>query len=265
MPVHPSAIISLKAELSEDIYVGPHVIIEHPVKIGRGTRIEANACIMGYTEIGEECHIHMGAILGGEPQDRSYKGGVSYLKIGNRNVIREYVTIHRGTKEDSSTIIGDDNLFMAQSHVAHNCKIGNGITMANCGIFGGYVEVGDMAYIGGGALIQQFTRLGKMTMISGWSGLSKDVPPFMLAHGNNTVVSLNFVGLKRAGIQTEALSKLKKAFRILYKSGLNTTQALELMEKEIVSPEIKELIEFIRSSKVGICRLRGERDVENIP
>ncbi len=254
MVIHPTAIIDPKAEIGADVFIGPYVIIEGNVKIGRGTKIYARAHILGATEIGEDCQIHMGAIIGHEPQDLGFKDQESLLKIGHRNIFRENVTVHRGTQKGSMTYIGHDNYFMGGVHIAHNCTIGNKVILCNNALVAGYVQIEDQAFISGGVVIHQFTRIGKLAMISGWSALSKDVPPFLIAQGRNCVKAINVVGLRRAGYPLSVRREIQRAFKTLFRSGLNIHQALSVLEAQELSPEVRYMVEFIKNSKRGICR-----------
>jgi UDP-N-acetylglucosamine acyltransferase len=253
MPIHPTAIVSPKAELDSSVDVGPHAIIQDHVRIGAGTKIWANAFITGHTEIGRDNQIHMGAVIGHEPQDvRFDRSCRSYLKIGDRNIIREYVTIHRGTEPESATAIGDDNFLMISSHVAHNCVIGNRVIIANAALLGGHVQVGDRTFVSGGVVVHQFMRIGRLAMISGNARIAADVPPFLLIAERNEVHGLNLVGLKRAEISAEALADLKLAYKILFRSGLNFAQATK-EAATLLTAEAREMVEFVRNSTNGVC------------
>ena len=216
-PTAPKAFgVSPKAELDPTVEVGPNAIIEDHVKIGAGTRVWANAYITGHTEIGRDNQIHMGAVIGHEPQDLKFDRACrSYLRIGDRNVFREYCTVHRGTEPESATTIGNDCYLMGVSHVGHNCVIGNNVIICNCALLAGHVHVGDQAFISGGVVIHQFTRVGRLAMFSGNARVSMDVPPFTLAAERNEVHALNLVGLRRAKIATEAIAELKKTLQTL--------------------------------------------------
>lgn len=254
MPIHPTAIIDPRAEIASDVTVGPYAIIEGAVKIGPRTKIYARAHIMGRTEIGEDCQIHMGAIIGHEPQDLGFRGQESWVKIGDRNILRENVTVHRGTQEGSVTYIGHENYFMGGVHIAHNCTIGNRVILCNNVLAAGYVQIEDQAFVSGGVVLHQFIRVGKLAMISGWSALSKDVPPFLIAQGRNCVKAVNIVGLRRAGYPPSARREIKRAFKKLFRSGLNLSQALALWEGQELSQEVQYLVKFIKTSKRGVCR-----------
>ncbi|MFH1779433.1 MAG: acyl-ACP--UDP-N-acetylglucosamine O-acyltransferase [Candidatus Omnitrophota bacterium] len=254
--IHPTAIVSKKAEL-DDVEIGPYAIIDDDVQLGKGTKVMAYAYIASGTRVGRNCEVHMGAILGHIPQHLEFKGAKSYLKIGDRNIFREYSTVHRGLKENSSTIIGDDNYFMGFSHVAHDCQVGNGVVMCNGVLLGGHVSVEDKVFIGGSAAIHQFIKIGTLAMIGGLTRVVKDVPPYMLIEGDSEVCSLNIVGLKRSNIKEEAKAQIKQAYKLLYRSDLNVSQALDAIKKiGDLTEEVKHIIEFIMSSERGICKHR---------
>ena len=256
--IHPTAVVDPRAELDSSVRVGPHATIGPNVAIGAGTEVMASVHIRGRTTIGRDCRIHMGAVVGHEPQDHAFTGGESCTVVGDRNTIREYVTIHRGTEEGSSTTIGDDNMLMALSHVAHNCRIGNRVVLCNGSLLAGYVEVGDSAVISGNVVVHQFARIGRLAMIGGGSRVARDVPPFMLLEGDSTVRSLNSVGLKRAGLPQETRVAIKAAFRALYRSGGIRRDGLRRLAEMAASPaacsEVRELALFVRESRRGICR-----------
>jgi len=256
MNIHPTAIVHPKANIEDDVEIGPFSIIEENITIGQGTKIGAHVILNGWTTIGKNCIIHMGCVIGHEPQIKDYKEQEAYCIIGDNNIIREYVTIHRGWKEKEKTVIGNNNYIMANAHIAHNCEIGSGVIITNYTAIAGHVIVEDKAVISGLIGIHQFCRIGTYAMIGGVSTVVKDVPPYMLTGGNPAVVyGINAVGLRRAGFSQEIRNNLKTAYKILYRSNLNTSQALEKIEKEIPpSPELKHLIEFIKNSKRGICR-----------
>jgi len=223
------------------------------VRIARGAVIYPNAFIDGWTEIGEECRIHVGAVIGNEPQDNAYTGEETYLRVGARNVFREYVVIHRGTDKGSATVIGDDNLFMAYTHVAHNCSIGNKVTMVNGTQLAGHIEVGDGAFLSASVLIHQFCRVGHLVMVGGLSATNQDIPPFVTCGGRPVAVTgINNVGLRRAGKDKAVRDNIKAAFKILYRQNLLRTEALEKMEEIAETDEVRNLIEFVRASKKGV-------------
>jgi UDP-N-acetylglucosamine acyltransferase len=252
--IHAAAIIDARAEIHADCEIGPYVVIDGPAKIGRGTRVMAHATITGWTEIGAENEIHPGAALGGPPQDKAYRGAESYLKIGDRNVFRENVTVHRGTAPESSTIIGNDNYLMAGAHAGHNCRLGDHIVLANGALLAGYVEVGDRAFISGNCVVHQFVRVGELSLMRGLSGTSRDVPPYAIIDWQHTVRGVNVVGLKRSGFDEKKIRALKEAFHILFRKGRNLKLALAELEADAdLSREAAPLLEFIKISKRGVC------------
>jgi UDP-N-acetylglucosamine acyltransferase len=252
--IHPTAVIHSGAELHPTVQVGAYAVIGKKVRIGADTTIGAHAVIDGRTEIGERNQIFPGAAIGLEPQDRKYDGSDSLVRIGNDNKIREFVTINRATKADEATLIGDGNLLMAYSHVAHNCVIENHVTITNSVQMAGHVHVESGATIGGGTGVHQFVHVGRLAMVGGMSRLIRDVPPFMLVEGYPVRVrSLNQVGLKRAGFtQTDGgltYQILKKAFRILYRSNLNLHQALEKLDLLPENEHLQHLFHFLQMSQ----------------
>jgi UDP-N-acetylglucosamine acyltransferase len=232
--------------------------------LGSGNRLWMNVYVGPGTAIGDDNQIHMGAVIGHAPQDLAFKDESTYTHIGNRNTIREYVTIHRGTKDGSSTDVGDDCFFMANAHVAHNCRVGNKVILVNLASLTGYCEIGDGAFLSGMVGLHQFTRVGRLAMISALSAVNKDVPPFMLCGGRPGVVQgLNVVGLRRAGISAPVREEIRQAYKLLYRSGLNVSNAVEAIEKIAKSAETKEILAFITTSKRGICAgINGAADGE---
>ena len=255
--IHPTAIVHPNAKLGREVVIGPYSIIGENVEIGDYTRIDSHVVIEGWTTIGKRCHIYHGASIGCEPQDLKFKGEKSYLFIGDDNLIREYVTISRGTEGGGGeTRIGNNNLFMANSHIAHDCQIGNHVVLANSVALAGHVTVEDRVTIGGLCGVHQFTKIGKMAMIGGCTKIVKDIPPFVLVDGIPAKVSgINIVGLRRNEVPPEVRNEIKKAYKILYRSRLNIKQAIEQMEQELASsPEIDHFIRFLRNAERGICR-----------
>jgi len=253
--IHPTAIIGKNVQLAEGVEIGPYAVIDgEEIVIGKDTRIMAHANICGYTYIGEKNVIHMGVVLGHEPQDLEFKNERSCLRIGNNNIIREYCWFHRGTKPGSETVIGDGNYFMGFAHVAHNCRIGNRTIIASNTLLAGYVEVGDKAFVSGNIVVHQFTRIGANAMVSGLSAVNKDIPPYMLAGGRPAVVSgLNVVGLRRAGFNSDQRLAMKRAHDILFRQRLAIKRAVAVLEELPKSPEVDNIIEFIKNSKRGLC------------
>jgi UDP-N-acetylglucosamine acyltransferase len=266
MPIHPTAVVDRRAELDPTCDVGPYAVIEGPVRIGARTRILAHAYLTGNTILGADNVVHPGATIGGEPQDSSYKGTPAGVRIGDRNLLREHCEIHRATKEDGWTEIGDDNFLMSQAHVGHDCRLGNGIVLATGATLGGHVTVDDRAFISGNCVVHQFVRVGRLVMMRGLSRTSRDVPPFLISDYTHIARSLNVVGLRRAGFGRDQIQALRQAFRILFRTRLNLTAALARVEAEVQSPEVDEMLAFIRASKRGIVRgyraAGGEADDE---
>ena len=254
MTIHPSAIIDPLAEIHPEAEIGPYVVVDGPVRIGRKSRVMAHATILGWSEIGEENEIHPGVILGDAPQDTAYRGAETYLRIGNHNVLREFVQVHRGTAPGSSTVIGNHNFLMVSAHVAHNCRLGDHIIMANGALLGGYVEVGDRAFISAHCLVHQFVRVGELSLMRGLSGTSRDVPPYSVIDWQHTVRGVNVVGLKRAGFDERRIRKIREAFRILFRKGRNLSLAIKEIESNSeISTDLTALLKFIKSSQRGVC------------
>ncbi len=250
--IHPTAIIDPKAELDNNVKVGPNAVIGANVKIGANTTIGANAIISGPIEIGIDNQIFPGAALGLDPQDLKYKGAKTWAKIGDRNVLREFVTINRATGEGEETVIGNDNLLMAYVHVAHNCIIKDRVVIANYVGLAGHVEIESKAVIGGMLGIHQFVQVGTMAMLGGMSRIDRDVPPYMLVEGNPCRVrSLNSIALKRNNLTAEEISLLKKAFRILYRSGLSLNESLQELGNLSDNKYIQNLYNFMQKSVTG--------------
>ncbi|OGW80824.1 MAG: acyl-[acyl-carrier-protein]--UDP-N-acetylglucosamine O-acyltransferase [Omnitrophica bacterium RIFCSPLOWO2_12_FULL_44_17] len=253
MGIHTTAIIGKNSIIPADNDIGPYVIIEDGVQLGTGNKILSHAYIATGAKIGNNNQIHMGAVVGHAPQDLAYQGAPTGTRIGNHNVIREYVTIHRGTKEGTETVIGNHNYLMANVHIAHNCQIGNRVIIVNGAGLAGYCKVDDGAFLSGMTVFHQFTSIGSLAMVSALSGINKDIPPYMLCGGRPaTVYGVNTVGMRRAGISAAAREEIKQAYKILYRSGMNFANALTEIERKFTSPEIKCLIEFVKNSKRGI-------------
>jgi len=264
--IHPSAIIGKNVQFGDGNAIGPGCVIEDGVAIGSHNRLWMNVYIGPGTTIGDHNQIHMGAVIGHEPQDVAFKGGPTYTKVGSHNTIREYVTIHRGTKDGSATVIGDHNFFMANAHIAHNCQIGNHVVLVNLASLTGYCVVEDGAFLSGMVGLHQFTRIGKLSMISALSAVNKDVPPYMLCGGRPAVIQgINVVGLRRTGMSAASREDIKQAYKLLYRSGFNVPHALEAIERQCQSDAVKHLVAFIRASERGICAGIGtEEEGESI-
>lgn len=257
LTIHPTAIIDPTVELGEDVKIGPYAVVGPQSRIGDGTIIGPHVVIEGYTSIGRNCEISPGAVIGGKPQDHGFGNETSYVRIGDEVIVRECVTINRGTGEGSETVVGDGSMLMAYSHLAHNCNLGAHVVLANNVQLAGYVQIGDYAFIGGTCVVHQFVQIGRLSIIGGFSGTRQDVPPFAMAEGRPhvTVKGINSVGLKRRGFDREARSRLKKAYYFLWFSKLNIQQAIESIHRDIdFDPNIEELIAFTLNSKRGIRR-----------
>ncbi len=261
MKIHPSALVDAKARLGEDVEIGPFVVIGSEVEIGARTVVQSHAVLDGAVKVGADNRIGQGAIIGGFPQDLGFKAGTrSAVEIGDGNVIREHVTIHRGTAEDSVTRFGNNNFLMAGAHFGHNCEIGNNVIIANNCLLGGYVTVDDGAFLGGGCVFHQFMRVGRLVITQGISGFGKDIPPFCAAAGINKVVGLNVVGLRRAGFDAADRAEIKAAFHLLYESGLNVSQALARAEEKTWREPAQRFFDFVAAAKRrGICAPRRKR------
>lgn len=251
--VHPTAIVDGDCELGEGVEVGPFCVIEGGVSLGDDSIVESHAVLKRGTHLGVNCRVCPQVVLGHLPQDGKFRGEESFLIIGDNNTFREGVTVHRATGEGQRTVVGDDNMFMAYSHIAHNCQIGSGLMVANYVGISGHVVIEDRVVIGGMAGFHQFVRVGKLAMIGGYSKISQDVPPFMLAEGRPAkVAGLNVVGLRRAGVDRDTRNDLRRAIHLLCRSGLNTSQAIERIEAELrMTPEMRYLLDFIKAIPEG--------------
>lgn len=254
--IHKTAIVSSKANIGAKVKIGPYCVIGDNVMIGNNTTISSHVTIDGITTIGKNCRIFPNAAIGQIPQDLKFKGDKSRLTIGDNNIIREFCTLNTGAAEEtnSTTTIGNGNLLMAYTHVAHDCLIGNGCVIANVGTLAGHVTIEDKAVVGGIVAIHQFCRIGKMSIIGGCSKVVQDVPPFATSDGHPAkVYGLNLIGLRRAGVNKKTINNLKRAFKVLFHSGHVTNNAIKLVKKEIsASEEINYLLDFVSNSKRGI-------------
>ncbi len=255
--MHPTAIVDKGASVDDDVFIGPFCIIGRGVRIRRGTRLISNVIVEGKTEIGEETTVYPFTSIGLPPQDLKYRGEETGVSIGDRNIIREYTTIHRASiGGDGVTVIGNDNFLMAYVHIAHDCKIGSHIIMANAATLAGHVTVEDYAVIGGLVAVHQFTRIGAYAMVGGFSGIGQDIPPYMIASGARArLFGLNTVGLKRHGFSDTSIAELKRAYKILFREKRTLRDAIKKVQTELpYTDEIRHLIEFIEKNKRGICR-----------
>lgn len=258
--IHENAVVSPGAILGRDVEIGPYAVIGPNVVIGDGTKVSAHVVIDGWTTIGKNCKFFPGCSIGAEPQDLKFKGEKAYTVIGDGVTIRECATVNRATGEGNETRLGNNVLMMAYTHIAHNCIVGNNVIMSNVATLAGHVVVEDRAVIGGLAAVHQFVKIGRNAMIGGMSKIVQDIPPFVIADGNPAhVAGLNSVGISRAGVVPEVRANLKKAYRILYRSGLTLDEAVSTMEQELdSSEEVEHLLRFLRNVERGICR--GRKD-----
>jgi UDP-N-acetylglucosamine acyltransferase len=256
--IHPTVVIDPKAEIEEGVEIGPYSVIEKGVFIGHGTKIGPHVVIREGTQIGKRCQIFQFASIGEAPQAFFYRGEKTSLLIGDENIVREFVTLHRGTPHGGGkTMIGNGNYFMAYSHVAHDCQIGNQVILANGATLAGHILIEDYAIIGGLSAIHQFCQIGTHAFISGLTGVTLDILPYMLASGSRAkLYGLNMVGLKRHHFSEETVKALKKAYRIIFRSGLTLEKAMKRVEEDEISqmPEVQHLLHFIRHSKRGMSR-----------
>jgi len=256
--IHPTAIVDPKADIGDQVEIGPYSIIEGGVTIGPKTRIGPHVVVREGTQMGKQCQVFQFASLGEAPQAVAYKGEKTLLVMGDHNIVREFVTLNRGTAPGGGkTVIGHGNLFMAYSHVDHDCQIGNQDILANAATLAGHITIEDYAIIGGLAAIHQFCRIGTHAFISGMTGITLDVPPYMLASGSRArLFGLNTVGLKRFHFSEASVKALKKAYRIIYRSGLTLERAVKQVKEDGISqlPEVQHLLQFIQQSKRGISR-----------
>lgn len=248
-----TARVDAEASVGARTRIGEFCIVERDVTIGADCVLEAYVCVKRWTTLGDANEISAGTVLGTDPLDKNFRGERSYLRIGNRNKIREHYTISRGTQPESVTAIGDDNYIMTSGHVAHNCTLGSGIVVASCALIAGHVEIEDSAFISGGVVVHQFSRIGRLAMVGGNTRVNKDVPPYVLCSGFDAeAVGLNSVGLRRAGFRQGDVSALKQAFRLLYRSNLKQAEAVDRIAA-LGNPHASHFADFVRTSKRGIC------------
>ena len=260
MAISEKAVVSSKAKIAEGVEIGPFAIVEDEVEIGPNVKIWPHAHICNGATIGEGSQVHMGAVVGHLPQDLGFKNAKTFLKVGKGTIIREYATLHRGTAEGSVTEVGDNCYLMALSHVGHNCHIGNNVILANCALLAGHVSVGDYVFVSGNVVVHQFCRIGTLAMIGGFTGINKDVPPFMLVRGPSVIRGVNLIGLRRAKFSRELIASIKEAYKFLFQSDMNTAQAVEEIKKLPPSKELDHLMEFVQTSKRGICKYKYSDD-----
>jgi UDP-N-acetylglucosamine acyltransferase len=250
--VHPTAVIDPAARLAADVTIGPYAVLDGPVELGPGCVVGPHAHLIGPLTLGARNVVHAGAVLGDRPQHLRFTDPPTGLVAGDDNVFREHTTVHAGTLP-GGTRLGSRNYIMASAHVAHDCHLGDGIILANAALVGGHCELDDGAFLSGGCSVHQFTRIGRLAMMSGMSGVSKDIPPFLIAEGRNRVVAVNVVGLKRAGVPADQIAAVREAYRVLSASGAVLPVALAQVEQRFGhSPVVAELVAFIRSAKRGV-------------
>ena len=257
--IHPTAIIDRNVELAADVSVGPFCVLRGPSTIGAGTVLMERVSVGPHVTMGRSNRIHPGAVIGHEPQDHAYKGGPTQTVIGDENEIREYVTIHRGTREGSRTLVGSRTLLMSGAHVAHNCTVGDGAILANNVLLAGHVTVGPGAFLSGGVLVHQFVRIGRLALLRGGSRTSRDVPPFAIMDGTHTLRTINRVGLRRAGFSRETIEEVERFYREWLLSAPLERRALEALSLSL--PELAEIRDFVLESKRGICAPSRQRRV----
>jgi UDP-N-acetylglucosamine acyltransferase len=263
MRIHPTAVVDPRARLADDVEIGAYSVVGPYASLGSGCRVENHVTITGHTTMGADCHVHSGAAIGGVPQDLKYRGEETELVMGSHNTIREFVTINAGTASGGGrTVIGDHNLFMAYVHIAHDCQIGSRIVLANVATLGGHISVEDGVRISGLAAVHHFVTIGTLAFVGGCAKVVRDVPPFVMVDGNPARIrGLNLEGLKRSGVGREEIQALKEAYRLLYRSDYNRSQAVEVLRREGLAerPHAARLIRFLVESEQGRSGRAKER------
>lgn len=262
--IHPTAVVHPKAKLHPTVKVGPYAVIDADVEIGPECVIGSHVYITGVTRIGARNQLFCGCVIGEAPQDLSYRGEPTELRIGDDNQFREHTTVHRSSKPGLATVLGSQNLLMATSHVGHNCELGNRIIIANGAMLGGYAKLADRVFVSGNCLIHQGVFVGTGAMMQGGAGVSKDVPPYTMASGINSLCGLNTVGMRRAGISSTERLEAKRLYHLLFRSGLAFQKALQEAETRFTSGAAKEMLEFIRGSRRGVCFQAAEKSREKV-
>lgn len=246
--------VGANVELGAGVEVGPFCFLDGNIRIGAGTRLVSHVTILGDTELGAGNVLHSFVVIGDEPQDLTYSGGARQVRIGNRNIFREGATVHRGSERGAVTMMGDDNFMMQNSHVAHDCRVGNSTIIAGGALLAGWAELGDRALVSGNCVVHQYTRIGRLAMMRGLSRTSRDVPPFCIMDGTHTLRGINVIGLRRAGFSAKSIAALRHAFQMLFGTRQNLKLAVErLLASGEPTPEVAETIEFIRASKRGVA------------
>ncbi len=256
--IHPSAILSPDVRLGEGVEIGPLAVLEGPVHLGDGCVIRGGAYLVGPLAMGRDNIVYTGAVLGEQPQHLKYRGEATTLEIGDGNTFREHVTIHRGTAYSGRTVIGNSNFFMVGSHVAHDCVVGDRCIFTNGCLLAGHCVVEDSVILSGNCAVHQFVRIGRLALLSGVSATTRDMPPFIMQQGIDTVSGINIVGMKRAGMSAEQINAVRTAFRILYRDGLVLPMALAKMERDLGSVDVvREMIDFLHGCTKGISPMRS--------
>ncbi len=255
MAIHPSAVVDTQAEIAASAEIGPFVVIEGPVKIGERVRVYPNAYLSGWTEIGDDCQIHPGAVVGHLPQDFHFSGERSYCRIGAGTIIREFASVHRGTQPESWTIVGKGCFILGYAHIGHNCELGDGVKVYNCAGLSGHVIVGNNAIISGYSLVHQFARIGEYVMVGGGTRVTKDLPPYMKALHESTIIGYNAIGLKRSGeFSSDEIQEVKEAFRTIFRSKRSFRKVVEEFSAQAKTRTGRNILEFINAeSKLGIA------------
>jgi UDP-N-acetylglucosamine acyltransferase len=251
--IHPTAIIHPQARLDSTVQVGPYVVIDADVQLGPDCVIGPYVHLTGRAQIGAGNRFFTGCVIGEAPQDLKYNGAPTGLRIGDHNAFREHVTVHRSTRTGEDTVLGSRNYLMANSHVAHNCHLGDDVIIANGALLGGHVSVADRAFISGNCLVHQFVRVGALALMQGGSAISKDLPPFTVARGDNGICGLNTVGLRRAGLAAAERLELKQLYHALFREGRNLGAALAAARQQFSSPAAQVLMDFLAGAKRGVC------------
>jgi UDP-N-acetylglucosamine acyltransferase len=251
--IHPTAIIHPGAKLDKTVQIGPYTVIDEGVELGPHCIIGPHVYITGRTTIGAHNRFYAGCVIGEAPQDLKYAGEPTRLRIGDRNVFREHVTVHRSNKMAEETVVGSENFLMANSHVAHNCRLGNLVILANGALLAGHVTVDDRAFISGNCVVHQFVRIGTLALMQGGSAISQDLPPYAVARGDNGICGLNTVGLRRAGLTPPERLELKQVYRLLFREGKNLRAALASAQAKFFSTPARIMMDFVAASKRGVC------------
>lgn len=255
--IHPTAIIQPQAKLDSSVRVGPYAVVDAGVELGAHCVVGPHVYLTGHTRIGAHNRFHAGCVIGDAPQDLKYRDEPTRLRVGDHNVFREHVTVHRATTADGETVIGDHNFLMANCHIGHNSQLGNHTIIANGALLGGHVTVQDRVFISGNCLMHQFVRVGTLAIMQGGSAISKDLPPFTIARGDNGICGLNAVGLRRAGFTPQQRLELRKLYHALFRSGKSLRAALAGAQKEFSSPAARVLLEFVAEARRGLCADTG--------